>query len=334
MNVGYLILALLFFSCTTSNSRLSRAVDYYNLANRLRDESELYQAMENYMKALELQPEMYAALYNLSLVRSELGMYEEALNDIALINKVDPFNLRIQRAMARLYHESGNYPEAREHYLSVLAVSEGDQKALAGLAETAEAMSDFDEAVRLWEQLVDINPGIENLIELAEALAMRGDYKLAISRYAQVLIDERDNLVARKGIAESARKDSNYPLALEYLSEGLVAGKGGESNPELWWHMSLIYILDLQDYEKGLEFFRLALAGGYPDEEILLTFIEERENEELRRALSGIRESIALPEPDLPESESAVAGSESALPESKPAKPESKPAVPESEPGE
>ena len=334
MNVGYLMLALLVFSCTTSNSRLSRAVDYYNLANKLRDESELYQAMGNYIKALELQPEMYAALYNLSLVRSELGMYEEALNGIALINEVDPFNLRVQRAMARLYHESGNYPKAREYYLSVLSVSEGDQKALAGLAETAEAMNDFDEAVRLWEQLVDINPGAENLIELAEALDMKGDYKLAISRYAQVLIDKRDNLVARKGVAESARKDSNYPLALDYLSEGLVAGKGGGSNPELWWNMSLIHILDMQDYEKGLEFFRLALEGGYPDKEILLTFIEERENEELRKALSGIRESIAVPESAVEESKPAKPESKSAAPESKPAVEESKPAVDESESGE
>ena len=71
---------------TTSYFRLSK---YYCIKGTLMaDEGNLNEALENYNKAIEVNPENHIAYYNRATIKIDLGDFEGAKNDFFSFDKI------------------------------------------------------------------------------------------------------------------------------------------------------------------------------------------------------------------------------------------------------
>ena len=114
----------------------------------------------------------------------------------------------------------------------------GEANALWGLAESARAQSQYDEARRRYSQALDISQRIGDqmgeanaLWGLAESARAQSQYDEARRRYSQALDIsqrigyQRGEAIALLGLADSARAQSQYDEAQSYLSDSLAIAR-------------------------------------------------------------------------------------------------------------
>ena len=104
--------------CRTWSSREERAAQAYNDGNTYREAAMYEDALSAYHLALEHEPEMAAATYNLALTLVELKRSDEALEHLHSLNQRDPRNLKVLRAMAWTAWNSGRAQASLDYYKS------------------------------------------------------------------------------------------------------------------------------------------------------------------------------------------------------------------------
>jgi tetratricopeptide (TPR) repeat protein len=119
-------------------------------------------AIENYLEALEIDPENSAAHFNLALALSQAGNADGAIEHIAEGVRLRPaYALRAHRGLGRILAEAGRPEEAVAEYKKYLRLRPDDArvhndlgKVLGGLGRLEEAIGHFAEAVRLTATLL------------------------------------------------------------------------------------------------------------------------------------------------------------------------------------
>ncbi|MBI3593220.1 MAG: tetratricopeptide repeat protein [Nitrospirae bacterium] len=171
---------------------------YIYAAKTYESKKDYYQALSNYKKALEIDPQNYIIMNNISSVMLQLGSYENAIryskNALAvrkdyapsLINlgiahiqlnnmqegesylskalSIDPSNRHAVLNLAILYERLGDYDKA---YKSFYRLSEtGDIQGYLGIARISEKKGKTSDAARIYREILsmkDIDPGFRKL---------------------------------------------------------------------------------------------------------------------------------------------------------------------------
>ena len=76
------------------NTKLKKAEDFFNLGNSLRDNGKLNEAVKNYKKTIELNPNHSIAYNDLGVVLIHLGKTSEAINNFKKIINISPKNTK------------------------------------------------------------------------------------------------------------------------------------------------------------------------------------------------------------------------------------------------
>ena len=145
------------------------AEEYFRAASRLDDgdESKQGEAAAAYRKALELDPNLVAALINLANIhysRDELAE-AQALYERAISLESDFFEAHFN--LGNIYHDLGRFPEAQACYHQALGLNPYFADAHFYLAVTLEKMGSSQEARPHWRSYQQLAPNGE-WVELAK----------------------------------------------------------------------------------------------------------------------------------------------------------------------
>jgi tetratricopeptide (TPR) repeat protein len=161
----------------------------YNVANRLRDQGKLDEAILHYRRALEATPDSTQLNVNLANVLRKQGRIEEAIALYERALKANPDHVLANTNLGSAYRSQGRLDEAERHYRIALRAGP-DKTALYNLANLLVSREEFAEAIGRYREALEIeanDPRVHN--NLAGALFASGELEAAEHHWrASILI--------------------------------------------------------------------------------------------------------------------------------------------------
>ncbi len=218
-----------------------RAVWYGNRGNLYRDQQKYKLALDDYNKAIELNPNHAGAYYNRALLYSDQKKYDLALSDYDKAIEINPNYAEAYVNRGVLYRLQEKYELALADYDKAIELNRNDAVAYynrgnlyKNLQKYELALSDYSKAIELnpnfamaynnrgllyYDQkkyelaLADWNKAIELNPNLAEAYYNRGNLYSDLQKYELALSD----------YSKAIEINPNYAIA--YINRGLLYAK-------------------------------------------------------------------------------------------------------------
>ncbi len=207
-------------------------------------EKNLPQAETALLKAIELQPDAFAAYYLLAGIYSQTDQDKKALDQLEAVVRQSQANVPLLMRIALLQEKLKNYPAARDTYEKILALKPDFVAALNNLAFLlAEKFNDLNRSQTLAQKARELTPFEPTVADtLGWVLFKEGHYQ-----QAQTLL------------SESAAKLANDPVVQHHLGQAYYMM--GEAEPA---RSALQRALQLNPElpEKDLIKQRLAILGA------------------------------------------------------------------------
>jgi len=300
--------------------------------------AELYFLSENreseqreYEAALELDPGQQNVRLILATVLMRNGLLIEAMEHLDELINQNPGIFIAYYYRGRIHMEWGNHQEAEQEYLHALEINDSIEPVLFDLASLYQIQKRFDEAIWLYEKLLNLYPSNrvarERLLGLYKRLGQKENTQKLIEKITRESAPGdpiRQTLglfYLRQGkIAESIAEldlivttwprdyQSRYYLAIAYEENGqpekalghfsmIEEGTGYFINSQI--HMA--YILDrMQETDKAMEVIKRAIEVDNQNIDLYLllaSFFEEKK--EYDKALEVIEQALIYDEKNI-----------------------------------
>jgi tetratricopeptide (TPR) repeat protein len=160
----------------------------YNVANRLRDQGKIDEAILHYRRALEATPDSTQLNVNLANVLRKQGRIKEAVVLYERALKADPDDVLANTNLGSAYRSRGRLDEAEHHYRMALRAGP-DKTALYNLANLLLSREEFAEAIDRYREALEVDandPRVHN--NLASALFTSGDLEAAEQHFRAALL--------------------------------------------------------------------------------------------------------------------------------------------------
>lgn len=118
-------------------------------------------AKEQFVKAIELDPEFAEVYNNLGLVHTELGDEEKASEAFKRATELNPDMTAAYSNLGYLLHKQGSYEEAVEMYNEALGRSSKSSSAYTNMGNAYFKLGKPAEAEEAWEKALEIDPSNE-----------------------------------------------------------------------------------------------------------------------------------------------------------------------------
>ena len=195
----------------------------YNLRGFVYNDMGKYkEAIEDYAKALEIDPENAAAYNNRGFAYNDMGEYSKAIDDYTEALKIDKKYAHAYNNRGVTYNNMGKYKEAIDDYTEALKLDKEYAHAYNNRGITYNNMGQYKEAIEYCTRALEINP------KYADAYYNRGTayfgqdkYPEAVTDYTRVLeIDpEHANAHSLRGLARI--KMGEYSEAIEDCTQAI-----------------------------------------------------------------------------------------------------------------
>ena len=119
---------------------------------------ELYQALRDCNKAIELDPGSVCAFCNRALAKSELGMYREAIADYDRALELDPTSMRASNNRGSTKIMLGMYAAAIEDYDRTIKLDPNSSSAFCNRALAKRKLGRHQEALADWKKTLALDP--------------------------------------------------------------------------------------------------------------------------------------------------------------------------------
>jgi tetratricopeptide (TPR) repeat protein len=219
---------------------------------------------KSYKKALELDPDNEFALSGLAQLYSDLGDSKGALEMWRKLTDKDP-RPPVLRELARAYEGARDYKAAAETLQRALGMAPRDPEMKAALAEDLLMSDQVDEALKLYNQLAESEPGDARLqLRLSQVYRQKHDLAKARSAQERARQLEPDGLEVRYNDVYLLNAEGKTSEAIAQLKSILdTTTKKSYSESELEHRVQLQLLLgDLyranEQYPDSLDAFRKA----------------------------------------------------------------------------
>ena len=146
-----------------------------------RNKAMLDEAIAEYKKAIETNPNYAQAHYNLGLAYSGLGMRDEAAGEYNKAIEINPNLAEAHNNLGIIYHHRGIFGEAAIEYKMALEINPNYAQAHKNLGLVYADMEMLDQAIAELKKALEIDPSLDLVhIYLALIYYDKGEYSLAI----------------------------------------------------------------------------------------------------------------------------------------------------------
>jgi tetratricopeptide (TPR) repeat protein len=132
---------------------------HYNLGNALFQKGRVDEAMEHYQKALKIQPQYAEAHNNLGNVLRQKGRVDEAIIQYQKALKIEPDFAMAHHNLGMVLDQKGLVDEAITQYQKALAIQPADADAHINLGIALFKKGRVDEAIARFQKALEISPG-------------------------------------------------------------------------------------------------------------------------------------------------------------------------------
>jgi tetratricopeptide (TPR) repeat protein len=247
---------------------------YNNLGFYLSRQGRTNEAMVNYRRSLEINPNYEDALNNMGYALAGQKKYEEAIGYYLAALRIRPNHPEVHNNLGNAVSELGRIDEAIGHYRATLAqqpehadahnnlgvalamkgqldeailhfreavrFKPNDVSGHSNLGNALAAQHKLDEAIREYERALGIKPeDAQARNNLGNALAAQGKLEAAIGQYREALRLNADNPQAHANLAVALAAQGNLPQALEHYQAALGLNP---NSPELHYRIAEVLL--------------------------------------------------------------------------------------------
>jgi tetratricopeptide (TPR) repeat protein len=267
----------LWADCVKKSPNKARPYSNLGAAQKLQNKTE--EAVQNFLKALQLDPDFEHAHNNLGIILDEQGKIDEAIVHFRRAVEIKPNFAKALNNLGTVLLKQDKTNEAIEHFRKALQVSPNFALAHSNLGLAHVKQGKIDEAVENFLSALQMNPDLaEAQFSLGDAYSKQGRPEQAIFRFQQALKLDPNHALAHNNLGGHLLSQGKIDDALTHFNRAL------EINPDLAETHNNVGIILIQrgDTEAAISHFQDALRIN-PD------FEQARNN--LRRALA-IRNSM------------------------------------------
>jgi type IV pilus biogenesis/stability protein PilW len=190
----------------------SEATHHFNLGLLYHKNNKLPEAIEEYKRAIQIDPFNVGAHNNLGMVYKDLGRYEEAISQYQKVLSIDPRYGKARHNIAVVYYSQGNLEKAAMELNLAIAANPRRPESYTNLGLIYKKLKNLPEAREVFQKGLSIDPKYPPLhYNLAIILEEEGDFGGAIFHYQKFVELSSDD--AKVQIAKVKRH-------LESLSHG------------------------------------------------------------------------------------------------------------------
>jgi len=162
----------------------NKALIHIDLGDALIQEGQLDQALAQYQKALEIKPNFAEAYYDLGVLLSQKGQWTEAITQYKKALEIKPNLVNAHVKLGHALAQQGQMDEAIFHYQKAVEIMPGNAETHDGLALSYLQKGRIDEAMTQLQKALEINPddGEANKF-LGKILVQKGQFEEAIIRF-------------------------------------------------------------------------------------------------------------------------------------------------------
>ena len=194
------------------------STDVYILRGDLQFElGQIEQAAETYLTVTEVDPDHVYAQGQLGLCLYRLSLWEAAAHAFEVVLQFDPHRDELRLQLADCLLRLKRFEAALTCFDECW--SEGSKKrALFGKAVALQLLRRLDEAEKIYERLLTIDPAAEEALSNLIAMSMEVFELARVQTYSQRLLEiNSHSTVALKGLALAAIERLDYTAAARYF---------------------------------------------------------------------------------------------------------------------
>jgi tetratricopeptide (TPR) repeat protein len=200
-------------------------VAYLNRGKAFADLDNYSKAIEDYNKAIEINPDIAATFNNRGTVYTKLGDYLKALSDYYRAIEINPKYYKAYYNRGKSYENLGDYPKAVEDYNKTIELNPGFEEAYYNLGVIYDIQfHNYVEAVKYYSKSIELNP------QYTKAYNNRGAVYATIGNFHKSIKDF-DIAIAMNNNDSAAYY--NRGMAYKMLGNRLQAGKDFRSAARL-----------------------------------------------------------------------------------------------------
>ena len=295
---GLLIIFIIFTSCQSSSFRVEISQDYYNIGNAYSDLGEYAKSAEYYQRALDLNPALNQAAFNLARTNLEIDDYESALKLLLGLESEDPENLFVLEMLGYSWYKMGDEDRAGEYYRKSLNIDPAHPRSLYNMSILEKRKNNWGMSRFYLEKLLKQDDKKEYRILLAELAVAEEEYESAIGYYEDLVLEYGGDSEIYASMKDMYMETEMYYKVLEMIDLLIEAGPEEEVLKSLYFEKSTIEVQYLDDIIMGQADLIRALDEGYSDKEALedlLSLVDPHFQGDLEKI---IKEHLIEPEPE------------------------------------
>jgi tetratricopeptide (TPR) repeat protein len=210
---------------------------YNNLGFYLSNHGKVSEAMENYRKSLEINPNYEDALNNMGYALAGQKHYAEALPLYEAALRVRPRQVEVHNNLGNALSELGRLDEAIQHYQFVLEQKPDHADANNNLGIALAMKGRLDEAIPLFRNAIRFKPDYASAhSNLGNALAVQHKIEDAIQEYREALRLKPDEPQVHNNLGNALAEQGKLDEAIEYYNGAL---KLNADNPEAHFNLGI-----------------------------------------------------------------------------------------------
>ena len=271
---------------------LKECAKTYNLKGLILIQLAKYQeAIENFIYATKISPDVSEYFYNLAITYSMCGWKQEAERNFIEAIKLEPENLHYQYTLAYLYYEEKLYPRAKDILSEILKMSADMQDALIlkalimveeGNSPEAALLFDkisceeseddflyyakgrtyrqlqyFDKSIEAFEKAIDLKPeSLEYKIQLAETYLEKEDFDKSQSVIEKILENSPEYVYAHIVNAKLLLAKERYEEALVEVNVALKL----DNNAHDVYFLKAQILVKINEFDEALSAMKNAIT--------------------------------------------------------------------------
>src|SRR6056297_1167353 len=153
------LIAGILISCSTSPARLELAETYYNLGNAYLDLERWNDAESAYARAMDIDPGMYRAGYNMARIYIYNKNYPHAVELLTNLLEKDPSNVMIRESLAWAYLKMGEKKKGEALYRRILLDDPANCDVRYNLSLLLREREEWEEVHTLLMECVELEEG-------------------------------------------------------------------------------------------------------------------------------------------------------------------------------
>jgi O-antigen biosynthesis protein len=226
--------------------------DYLTSAKELQSKNKLEAALEQYLRAIELEPRKLEAYEQLVSITEQLELWQEAAKYCRTIldlkstkasaqPKQQPDSAARQNDLGSVCAKQQQWQQAIEHYQKAIALNPRLAGAYRNLARALTKIGQKQKATEYWLQAISIeDKGVKasEYLELGDNLSSWGKHSSAITCYRRAIETQPDLIAAYLGLGVLCTTTGATKDAIALYQQAL---KYNPDNCELYFRLGTLY---------------------------------------------------------------------------------------------